>query len=96
MAQTSVSGCVMNIVASFASGLDVLKKLKETRRRRKRSAANRIAGDEEQRLNKSLRQGPEDIGRQYRQSVQVAGDQFAIGDGKISADIRRLHRLMRQ
>ncbi|KAH9826390.1 hypothetical protein Tdes44962_MAKER03522 [Teratosphaeria destructans] len=79
MAQTSVAGCVMNIVASFASGQDVLKKLKETRRSRRRAAGHRMAS-EERRLSRSLRRGPEDIGRQYQQSVQIAGNRFAIGD----------------
>lgn len=82
MAQTNVTSCVISIIASFTSGLDVFKKFHESRKiRKRRSKKNASVDDEELRLARSLRQGPEDIGREYQRSIQVAGDQFAHGDG---------------
>ncbi|KAK3113418.1 hypothetical protein LTR53_009321, partial [Teratosphaeriaceae sp. CCFEE 6253] len=84
MAQTNVSSCVLSIVASFSSGLDVFKQLRETRKRKKCSRSKgEMIEDEEFRLARSLRQGPEDIGREYLRSVQTAGDHFAVGDGEL-------------
>ena len=37
--------------------------------------------EDEHRLAKSLRQGPEDIGREYQRNMQTVGDNFACGDG---------------
>lgn len=83
MAQTNVSSCVISIIASYTSGLDVFKKFRESRKSRKRrSKKNASVDDEELRLARSLRQGPEDIGREYQRSIQFAGDQFAHGDGR--------------
>lgn len=42
---------------------------------------NRNVELEEQRLSKSLRQGPDDIGREYQKNALAAGPQFDIGDG---------------
>ena len=68
-------------MGSFSNGLDVFKKLRERKQRRKWSRKNENADPEEVRLTRSLRQGQEDIGREYQNSVYAAGDQFAIGDG---------------
>ncbi|KAK3618274.1 hypothetical protein LTR56_024763 [Elasticomyces elasticus] len=80
MAQTNVSSCVLSIVASFSSGLDVFKQFREKRKRKQRSKSNDSLNAGELRLARSLRQGQEDIGREYLQNVQIAGDQFAVGD----------------
>ncbi|KAK0826256.1 hypothetical protein LTR03_017236 [Friedmanniomyces endolithicus] len=81
MAQTNVSSCVLSIVASYSSGLDIFKQLREKRSRKKqRSRTTAQLGEAEVRLARSLRQGPEDIGREYLKSVQAAGDWFAVGD----------------
>ncbi|KAK5129764.1 hypothetical protein LTR08_002830 [Meristemomyces frigidus] len=81
MAHTNVSGCVLSIVTSFSSGLDVFKQLREKRTRRKHSRmTQQQPDDEELHLTKSLRQGPEDIGREYQRSIHAAGDYFAVGD----------------
>ncbi|KAK5716783.1 hypothetical protein LTR15_009675 [Elasticomyces elasticus] len=80
MAQTNVSSCVLSIVASFSSGLDVFKQFREKRKRKQRSKSNDSLNAGELRLARSLRQGQEDIGREYLQNVQTAGDQFAVGD----------------
>jgi hypothetical protein len=84
MAHTNVSSCVLSIVGSFSSGLDVFKKLRDKRKRKhnsRRKKCDALAEEEELRLSKSLRQGPEDIGREYAKSVYAVGDGFAIGDG---------------
>ncbi|KAK1817457.1 hypothetical protein LTR12_008098 [Friedmanniomyces endolithicus] len=81
MAQTNVSSCVLSIVASYSSGLDIFKQLREKRSRKKqRSKATAQLGEAEVRLARSLRQGPEAIGREYLKSVQAAGEGFAVGD----------------
>lgn len=83
MAQSNVSSCVLSIVASFTSGLDVFKKFKELREKRKRRPRkNASLDDEEVRLARSLRQGPEDIGREYQRSISAVGEHFAQGDGE--------------
>ena len=84
MAHTQVSSCVLSIVASFSSSLDVFKRLRGSRRRRKHSKSDEVtANEEELHLTNSLRLGPEDIGREYQRSLQIAGDQYAVGDGEI-------------
>lgn len=85
MARTHVSSCVLEILSSFSNGLDVFRKLRERRNRKKRSARKEDVVDErEMRLTRSLRQGPEDISREYQRSMYGAGDQFAVGDGKMN------------
>ncbi|EMC99993.1 hypothetical protein BAUCODRAFT_359274 [Baudoinia panamericana UAMH 10762] len=80
MAHSNVSSCVLSIVASFSNSLDLFRQLKEKRRRGKRTKNVAKLEENELRLGKSLRQGPEDIGREYQKSVQAAGDQFVFGD----------------
>ncbi|RMY49727.1 hypothetical protein D0863_15061 [Hortaea werneckii] len=77
MAQSNVSSCISAIVASYTSGIDVLKRL-----RRKSKCLEVYAGqhDEEARLNRSLQQGPHEIHREYILSIQSAGDEVAVGD----------------
>lgn len=84
MAHTNVASCVISIVGSFSNGLDVFKKLREKSQRKRRPKKNDTVDREELRLSRSLRQGQEDIGREYQNNVYVAGDQFAIGDGTCS------------
>lgn len=90
MANTNVSNSVLSILGSFSSGLDVFKRLREKRRRkhsgrghgrRKRGNGKVDAEEEEMRLSRSLRQGPEDIGREYARSVYAVGEGFGVGDG---------------
>ena len=80
MGHTNVSSCVLSIVASFTSGLDVFKSFREKRKRRKWSRSESRVDEEELQLSRSLRRGPEDIGREYQKSIQSVGDHFAIGD----------------
>ena len=78
MAQSNVSSCISAIVASYTSGIDVLKRL-----RRKSKCLEVYAGqhDEEARLNRSLQQGPHEIHREYIYCIETAGDEVAVGDG---------------
>lgn len=93
MAHASVSSCVLAIIASFCGGLDVLKKARERRRKNKRSNVDKISHEESQ-LVRSLRQGPDEIGRQYHKSVQAAGDRVAVGDGMFFATVNNELLLM--
>ncbi|UJO23364.1 uncharacterized protein CLAFUR5_12659 [Fulvia fulva] len=86
MAQTNVSSCVLSIIASLTSGLDVFRKFRESqsrkqRRSRKKNNHNETGNEDENRLAQSLRLGPEEIGREYQRSVYAAGEHFAQGDG---------------
>ena len=84
MAHTNVSSCVLSIVGSFANSLDVFKRLRDKRGRKRHAKGNQQVTDKEElHLTKSLRQGPEDIGREYQRSIHAAGDQFAVGDGRV-------------
>ena len=82
MAHSNVASCVLSIVGSFSNGLDVFKKLKEKRARRKKPKKSDVVDGEEMRLSRSLRRGLEDIGREYQNNFFTVGDQFAVGDGK--------------
>lgn len=86
MAQSDVSSCVLSIITSFTSGLDVFKKFRELGKSkggdRKRQRSTR--DQEEQHLVRSLRKGPEDIDREYQRSIAAVGDGFACGDGEKS------------
>lgn len=88
MAYTNVSSCVLSIVASFSSGLDVFKKLGEKKRKRRRFKKTDNVEEQETRLSRSLRQGPEDIGREYQKNVHAVGDDFAIGDGMCTSAVQ--------
>ncbi len=83
MPDSNVSSCVLNILGSFSSSLGLYKKVKEQRRKLRKSRKHeKVEGEEELRLSRSLRQGPEDISLEYQKSLWAVGDQFAIGDGE--------------
>lgn len=94
-----IGDSVLAIVAAFTSGLDVFKRLRERRRRRKSSkrphratpAQIEPSGDE-LRLSNSLRQSPVDIQRHYESNYAAAGERFAQGDGKTLVVYRILGR----
>lgn len=85
MTDTSVSNSVLSIMASFAGGLDVFRKLRDRRsENRRRKRRDKISSSEdEMQLSRSLRQGPEDIGREYQVMGTRAGPHFAVGDGEL-------------
>lgn len=94
MAYTNVASCVISIVGSFSNGLDVFKRLRDKRRGRKRSKRTDAVDEKELRLSRSLRQGQEDIGREYQRSVYGAGQDFEIGDGEAAQRSARRKRLL--
>lgn len=89
-----IGDSVLAIVAAFTSGLDVFKRLRERRRRRKSSkrphratpAQIEPSGDE-LRLSNSLRQSPVDIQRHYETNYAAAGERFAQGDAIAHASL---------
>lgn len=85
MPDCNVSSCVLNILGSFSSSLGLYKRLKEKRTRLRRAKkSDKAESEEEQRLTRSLRQGPEHISQEYHNNFCSAGDSFAIGDGMSS------------
>jgi len=93
MAHSNVSSCVLAIIASFTGCTDVFKQLREKRKRKKRSKSNAQLDDDEISLSRSLRNGPEAIGREYQRNVQAAGDHFAVGDGVLGPSVLTAHLL---
>ena len=88
MPDSSVSSCVLNILSSFSNSLDLVTKLRENRcKRRMIKRRNRDVELEEERLSKSLKRGPDEIGREYQKNVFAAGPQFDIGDGMRPAQV---------
>lgn len=102
MAHVNVSSSVLTIIASFSNGLDVLKKLRRSRKKSgaKRSKPSAKRNDEDaRRLSRSLRRGPEDIGREYQAgSMHCDGERYAVGDGRstIEGIIYASHQLIRE
>ncbi|KAK5113544.1 hypothetical protein LTR62_003413 [Meristemomyces frigidus] len=90
MAQTNVSSCVLSIIASFSSGLDVFKTLRGKRKRGKRSKTLAQLDQEEVRLVRSLRRGPEEIEREYLVRSQGVGDRFAVGDAAAQSSLAEI------
>ncbi|GAB7333272.1 hypothetical protein MBLNU13_g04915t1 [Cladosporium sp. NU13] len=63
MAHANVSNGVLTIIASFSNGLDVLKKLRRSRKTSTQRSKKQKRNDEDAlRLSRSLRNGPEEIG----------------------------------
>ncbi|KAL0260092.1 hypothetical protein SLS55_005837, partial [Diplodia seriata] len=91
---TPVGDSVLAIVGAFTNGLDVFKRLRERRRRRKstkkphRATPAQIepSGDELQ-LSNSLRQNPVDIQRHYETNYAAVGEKFAQGDAIAHASL---------
>lgn len=83
MAHANVSNSVLTIIASFSNGLDVLKKLRRSHRKsNKRSKSTKRSDEDAMRLSRSLRHGPEEIGREYQAgSMRCDGERYAMGDG---------------
>lgn len=96
MAHSNVASCVLSIVGSFSNGLDVFKKLREKRQRKRKAKKSDVVDGEEMRLSRSLRRGQEDIGREYQNNVFAVGDHFAIGDGRRVDMILLSHFLTRR
>lgn len=85
MAHANVSNGVLTIIASFSNGLDVLKKLRRTRKTSTQRSKKQKRNDEDAlRLSRSLRNGPEEIGREYQaESMRCDSELYAMGDGEL-------------
>jgi hypothetical protein len=88
-AQGDVSSCVSNLVQAFANSLDVFKRLRERRQKRKdrkHQSSNQpeVASGDELQLSNALRRSPQDIQNCYEQHYGRAGERFAKGDGTYS------------
>ena len=96
MAHANVSNGVLTIIASFSNGLDVLKKLRRSRKTGTQQSRRKKRDDEDAlRLSCSLRNGPEDIGREYQAgSMRCDSELYAVGDGKPGRWARRYSWLM--
>lgn len=87
MAHANVSNSVLTIIANISNGLDVLKKLRRSHRKSNRRFKSTKRSDEDAvRLSRSLRHGPEEIGREYQAgSMRCDGERYAMGDGRSTA-----------
>ena len=82
MAHANVSNGVLTIISSFSNGLDVLKKLRRSSKAQHPKGKKR-KDEDALRLSRSLRHGPEEIGREYQAgSMHCDSEQYAMGDGK--------------
>jgi hypothetical protein len=84
MAHANFSNGVLTIISSFSNGLDVLKKLRSlSKKGTHRSKHTKRNDDDALRLSRSLRHGPEEIGREYQAaSMRCDSEQYAEGDGR--------------
>ncbi|KAL1587157.1 hypothetical protein WHR41_04448 [Cladosporium halotolerans] len=82
MAPANVSSSILTIITSFANGLEVLQKLKNSKRKGAVwSQASKRNQDDELRLSRSLRRGMHDIGREYQEASRHCDvERFAVGD----------------
>lgn len=84
MAHANVSNGVLTIIASFSNGLDVLRKLRQSNKKSpKRTKAAKRNDEVALQLSRSLRHGPEEIGREYQAgSMRCDSERYAMGDGR--------------
>ncbi|KAF2260978.1 hypothetical protein CC78DRAFT_619790 [Lojkania enalia] len=85
-----VSSCVSNLIHAFTNGLNIFKKLRERRRKRKsrkHRAQSDPASGAELRLSNSLRRGPAEIQSSYEKHYGKVGDRFARGDAIAHASL---------
>lgn len=81
-----VSNCVSNLIHAFTNGLNVFKRLRERRKKRKARKENQPPDksiSDELQLSKSLRRGPQELAEKYDACYSQTGHSFAKGDGKL-------------
>ena len=88
MAHANVSNGILTIIASFSNGLDVLKKLRQSKKTSpKRTKAAKRSDEDALQLSRSLRHGLEEIGREYQAgSMRCDSQRYAMGDGRCAQD----------
>jgi hypothetical protein len=82
--EAEVSNCVSNLIQAFSNGLNIFKRLRERRKKRKARKENQstdAAHTDELQLSKSLRRGPEELAEKYDACYSQTGHSFAKGDG---------------
>ncbi|KAF2121802.1 hypothetical protein BDV96DRAFT_681872 [Lophiotrema nucula] len=88
--ESNVSSSVSNLIHAFTNGLDIFKRFRERRRKRKskhhKTKEDPTSGAELQ-LSNSLRRGPADIQSNYEKHLSKAGDRFAKGDAIAHASL---------
>src|SRR5688572_14863443 len=80
-----VTNCVSHIIQAFTNGLNVFKKVRERRKKRKAKKETQSvdpAVSDELQLSKSLRRGPQELAERYDECFAHSGHRFAKGDGK--------------
>lgn len=83
-----VASCVSNLIHAFTDGLNVFKRLRERRKRRKSKHKERQSSGPsgaELQLSNSLRKGPLELREKYESCYGDKGEKFAKGDGKCAA-----------
>lgn len=79
-----VSHCVSNLIQAFTNGLNIFKRLRERRRKRKARKENQVIDattSAELQLSKSLRKGPDELAEKYAECYHSGmGPRFAKGD----------------
>lgn len=81
----STDSSVFALISSLTSGLDVFRKLKVKRHRRKHKKEEEAAAvreREEARLSHSLTRGPAEIQTEYEQNLAIHGERYREGDGE--------------
>ncbi|KAF2026815.1 hypothetical protein EK21DRAFT_73286 [Setomelanomma holmii] len=88
--EAEVSNCVFNLIQAFSNGLNIFKRLRERRRKKKARKENQeveaVSSDELQ-LSKSLRKGPQELAETYDACYSQTGQGFAKGDAIAHASL---------
>jgi predicted Zn-dependent peptidase len=79
----STDSSVFALISAFTNGLDVFKKLRERKAKKKRKQQEELeAAKEEVRLSQSLSRGPMDIRSEYENNYALHGERYREGDGE--------------
>ena len=81
MAEATVAGCVLTIIASLSRGIEVLEKIRDSGASKLRRIKKVAEVPVQTQLNKSLRRALHDIDEEYQRCQSAVGIDFAIGDG---------------
>lgn len=89
-AEAEVTSCVANLIQAFTNGLNIFKRLRERRKKKKARQKNQVADpttSAELQLSKSLKKGPQELAERYAECYHSRmGSQFAKGDCKCTSD----------
>ncbi|KAH8727229.1 hypothetical protein GQ44DRAFT_612517 [Phaeosphaeriaceae sp. PMI808] len=88
--EAEVSNCVLKLIQAFSNGLNVFKKLRDRRRKRKahkESQALDAATSDELQLSRSLKRGPYELAEAFDTCYLQTGEPFAKGDAIAHASL---------